>query len=81
MNQDGNPPKGCIGLGEAKGLTLCPRSRHRVVEVGADLGEGSSRRWRYGSGLLIGRRQVLTAAHVVAGATALTVRGPNTPPW
>ena len=51
--------------------------RQRVVEVIADLGKTSRPRWRYGSGLLIGDRQVLTAAHVVAGAVAVTVRGPD----
>ena len=49
--------------------------RQRVVEIEADLGEASSPRWRYGSGLLIGGRWVLTAAHVVAGAVAVMVRG------
>jgi WD40 repeat protein len=51
--------------------------RQRVVEVIADLGKTSRPRWRYGSGLLVGGRQVLTAAHVVAGAAAVTVRGPD----
>jgi Trypsin-like peptidase domain/WD domain, G-beta repeat len=50
--------------------------RQRVVEVIADLGE-TRPRWRYGSGLLVGGRQLLTAAHVVAGAVAVTVRGPD----
>jgi Trypsin-like peptidase domain/AAA ATPase domain len=51
--------------------------RQRVVEVEADLGEGSSPQFRYGSGLLIGERHVLTAAHVVSGAAAVTVRSPE----
>jgi hypothetical protein len=51
--------------------------RQRVVEAIADLGKTSRPRWRYGSGLLIGDRQVLTAAHVVTGAVAVTVRGPD----
>lgn len=51
--------------------------RQRIVEVEADLGEGMSPRYRYGSGLLMADRQVLTAAHVVSGAAAVTVRGPN----
>jgi hypothetical protein len=49
----------------------------RVVEVVADLGAQCSPRWRYGSGLRVGGRTVLTAAHVVEGATAVTVRGPD----
>jgi hypothetical protein len=48
-----------------------------VVEVIADLGRTPRPRWRYGSGLLVGGRQVLTAAHVVVGAVAVTVRGPD----
>ncbi len=51
--------------------------RRRVVEIEADFGDSVSPRWRYGSGLLIGRRRVLTAAHNVAGAVALAVRGPD----
>jgi len=51
--------------------------RERVVEVIADLGRTSSPQRRYGSGLLVGDRQVLTAAHVVTDAVAVTVRGPN----
>jgi DNA polymerase III delta prime subunit len=51
--------------------------RQRVVAVEADLGEGHSPRWRYGSGLLLGGRQILTAAHVVVDAAAVTVRGPD----
>lgn len=51
--------------------------RERIVEVEADMGEGRSPRYRYGSGLLIGDRQVLTAAHVVSGAVAVSVRGPD----
>ena len=46
----------------------------RIVEVKADLGEQARRRFRYGSGLLIGGRTVLTAAHAVAGAVAVSVR-------
>ena len=45
-----------------------------MVAITADLGEGTAGRWRYGSGLLLGRRQVLTAAHVVAGAREVWVR-------
>ena len=48
--------------------------RKRVVEVAADLGEGVTPRWRYGSGLLIGDRTMLTAAHVLHDAVAVTVR-------
>jgi WD40 repeat protein len=48
--------------------------RRRIVAIEADLGDGRSPRWRYGSGLLIGGRRVLTAAHVVSGAVAVSVR-------
>ena len=47
--------------------------RDRIVEVVAHLGVGRSPRRRYGSGLMIGGRQVLTAAHVVDGADAVVV--------
>jgi WD40 repeat protein len=71
-----------------KGLLVCWRAealermdalspvpmRKRVVEVAADLGEGVTPRWRYGSGLLIGDRTMLTAAHVLHDAVAVTVR-------
>jgi Trypsin-like peptidase domain len=50
-------------------------TRRRVVEIEVDLGEETNPRWRYGSGLLVGHRTVLTAAHVVAGAKAIAVRG------
>ncbi|MEV6806247.1 trypsin-like peptidase domain-containing protein [Streptomyces sp. NPDC051132] len=36
----------------------------------------TSPRYRYGSGLLVGK-EVLTAAHVVAGAKSVSVRGPD----
>jgi hypothetical protein len=52
-------------------------ARQRVVEVIAELGEGHAPRWRYGSGLLIGGRQVLTSAHVVVDAVDVTVRRPD----
>ncbi|MGW4077859.1 trypsin-like peptidase domain-containing protein [Streptomyces asiaticus] len=45
-----------------------------VVEVIAEL--GTRPRYRYGSGLLVGR-EVLTAAHVVCGAKSVSVRGPD----
>lgn len=51
--------------------------RLRVVEVVADLGPNHSPRWRYGSGLLVGGGWVLTAAHVVARASAVMVRRPD----
>jgi hypothetical protein len=51
--------------------------RDRLVEVEADLGQGHESRWRYGSGLVLGDRQVLTAAHVVRGAVAVTIRTPD----
>jgi serine/threonine-protein kinase len=52
-------------------------ARHRVVEVIADLGEGQTPRWRYGSGLLLGDRQVLTCAHVVDGSVSVVIRRPD----
>jgi S1-C subfamily serine protease len=47
----------------------------RVVEVRADLADGADPRYRFGSGLVVGGRTVLTAAHVLAGAVAVSVRG------
>lgn len=50
----------------------------RVVEVLADCGEEAGpRRYRCGSGCLVAGRTVLTAAHVVAGAVSVVVRGPD----
>lgn len=49
----------------------------RVVEVIAYLGSASQDRYRYGSGCIVTGRTVLTAAHVVAGAVAVEVRGPD----
>ena len=49
----------------------------RVVEVITDLGESAQPRYRYGSGCIVRERTVLTAAHVVAGAQAVQVRGPD----
>lgn len=49
----------------------------RVVEVIADLGEATSPRYRYGSGCVVVGATVLTAAHVVAGARTVVVRGPD----
>jgi hypothetical protein len=43
----------------------------------ADLGEGQTPRWRYGSGLLLGDRQVLTCAHVVDGSVSVVIRRPD----
>src|SRR2546423_4078477 len=51
--------------------------RARVVEVIADLGEDRAPRFRYGSGCIVFGRTVLTAAHVVVGAVAVRVRGPD----
>lgn len=44
----------------------------RLVEVNADLPDGTT---RHGSGCLVGGQAVLTAAHVVTGATRVWVRG------
>ena len=49
----------------------------RVVEVIADLGESVKPRYRYGSGLIVRGRAVLTAAHVVAEAANVQVRDPE----
>jgi Trypsin-like peptidase domain len=49
----------------------------RVVEVIADLGPHANPRFRYGSGCRVVGRTVLTAAHVVASAHAVSVRGPD----
>jgi tetratricopeptide (TPR) repeat protein len=49
----------------------------RLVEVIADRGAGRKPRRRYGSGLLLSGRWVLTAAHVVQDAVAVQVRGPD----
>ncbi len=49
----------------------------RVVEVIADLGVGSPVRYRYGSGCRVSGRLVLTAAHVVADAVSIGIRGPD----
>lgn len=43
----------------------------RLVEVIADLGPAG---YRYGSGCVVAGKTVLTAAHVIAGAVAVTVR-------
>jgi len=52
--------------------------RTRLVEVIADLGAAAPRqRYRYGSGCIVRGRIVLTAAHVVVGAQAAHVRGPD----
>jgi hypothetical protein len=46
-------------------------ARRRIVVLEVDFGPQSD--WVYGSGLLIGSRGVLTAAHVVSGARAIRV--------
>src|SRR5919206_5372158 len=51
--------------------------QQRVIEVIADLGAEQRPRHRYGSGLLIGGRSVLTSAHVVVGAIEVLVRRPD----
>jgi hypothetical protein len=51
--------------------------RRRLVAIEADLGEGREDQWRYGSGLLLADRKVLTAAHVVQGAKAVALRRPG----
>ena len=55
--------------------------RRRLLAVEADLGKRAKHRWQYGSGLLIGGRRLLTAAHVVQGAKAVTVRQMDGPSW
>ena len=57
-------------------MTLVPLAV-RVVEVIADLGDHAERRYRYGSGCIVRGRTVLTAAHVVADAETVRVRGPD----
>ena len=52
-------------------------AQQRVVEVIATLGVGQAMQRRYGSGLLIGGRSVLTSAHVVVGAVDVLVRRPD----
>ncbi|MFF6786931.1 trypsin-like peptidase domain-containing protein [Streptomyces sp. NPDC012510] len=47
----------------------------RVVEIVSDFGPGTSPRYRYGSGCIMSGRTVLTAAHTVAGADTVWVRG------
>jgi hypothetical protein len=47
----------------------------RVIEVVSDLGPGASPRYRYGSGCVVSGRTVLTAAHAVADADTVWVRG------
>jgi WD40 repeat protein len=49
----------------------------RVVEVIAEWGAAGVSRYRYGSGCIVRGRTVLTAAHVVAGAASVVVRGPD----
>jgi formylglycine-generating enzyme required for sulfatase activity len=55
-------------------VTSAVADRRRIVEIIADLGEGQTPRWRYGSGFLIGGREVLTSAHVVHNARAVRAR-------
>ena len=56
--------------------------QERVVEIEVSLGTESAERYRYGSGFRLGRRFVLTAAHVVAEnpVAGITVRGPDKVP-
>ncbi len=49
----------------------------RLVEVIADRGEECVPRYRSGSGCRVNGRTVLTAAHVIAGAVSVMVRGPD----
>ena len=49
----------------------------RVVEVIVDLGISAPIRYRYGSGCRVSGKLVLTAAHVVADAVWIGVRGPD----
>jgi WD40 repeat protein len=50
---------------------------NRLVEVIADRGEATPKRYRYGSGCRVVGKNVLTAAHVVQGASSFWVRGTN----
>jgi WD40 repeat protein len=49
----------------------------RVVEVITEVGGATDSGYRYGSGCIVRGRTVLTAAHVVAGAVSVVVRGPG----
>jgi hypothetical protein len=49
----------------------------RIVEVIGEFGPPGSRTYRYGSGCRVIGQVVLTAAHVVAGAHSVSVRGPD----
>jgi hypothetical protein len=49
----------------------------RLVEVIADRGQATAKRYGYGSGCIVRGRTVLTAAHVVAGARRIQVRDPD----
>ena len=55
--------------------------RQRIVEIIAESGAGSAPRFAHGSGFLIGNRMVLTAAHVVNGATGVTIRRSDKVSW
>ena len=46
----------------------------RVVEVIADFGVDATARFRYGSGCIVRGRTILTVAHLVAGASSVSVR-------
>lgn len=53
----------------------------RIVEVRTDLGDSARPRYRYGSGCIVRGRTVLTSAHVVVGARAVSVRRPDKVEW
>jgi formylglycine-generating enzyme required for sulfatase activity len=58
-------------------MTTAVADRRRIVEIVADLGKGHEPRWRYGSGFLVGGREVLTSAHVVHNAEVVRIRTPD----
>ena len=57
-------------------MSLVPLAE-RMVEVIADRGADRTPRYLCGSGCLVAGGTVLTAAHVVAGAVSVLVRGPD----
>ena len=78
VDQNGNPIKVAEETDEVLGIAVpepVVTVNRRLVELIADGGAGRKPRRRYGSGLLLSGRWVLTAAHVVQDAVAVQVRG------